>query len=127
MLYASVLYNGFLHTFFETQVQAYGTRTRPDIGVCASLTPFFFFFWQGHCHPKIVDALVAQAQKLTLASRAFSTDCLGEFAEYVTKYFGYDKVLPMVSWALRTCVAIIIIIFCLGTARLVPPSRSAQP
>lgn len=51
---------------------------------------------QGHCHPKIVEALVSQAQKLTLASRAFSTDCLGEFALYVTEYFGYDRVLPMV-------------------------------
>eukprot|EP00752_Nemacystus_decipiens_P007689 g6872.t1 len=50
---------------------------------------------QGHCHPKIVEALVSQAQKLTLASRAFSTDCLGEFALYMTSYFGYDRVLPM--------------------------------
>ncbi|CAN0427732.1 unnamed protein product, partial [Hapterophycus canaliculatus] len=50
---------------------------------------------QGHCHPKIVEALVSQAQTLTLASRAFSTDCLGEFAHYVTGYFGYDRVLPM--------------------------------
>ncbi|CBN75232.1 ornithine aminotransferase [Ectocarpus siliculosus] len=50
---------------------------------------------QGHCHPKIVGALVDQAQKLTLASRAFSTDCLGEFALYVTAYFGYDRILPM--------------------------------
>ncbi|CAN0338206.1 unnamed protein product [Ascophyllum nodosum] len=50
---------------------------------------------QGHCHPKIVGALIDQAQRLTLASRAFSTDCLGDFAEYVTKYFGYDRVLPM--------------------------------
>eukprot|EP00903_Cladosiphon_okamuranus_P017390 g16019.t1 len=50
---------------------------------------------QGHCHPKIVEALVTQAQKLTLASRAFSTDCLGEFALYMTAYFGYDRVLPM--------------------------------
>lgn len=41
---------------------------------------------------------MTQAQKLTLASRAFSTDCLGEFAEYITKYFGYDRVLPMVSF-----------------------------
>lgn len=51
---------------------------------------------QGHCHPKIVEALVSQAQQLTLASRAFSTDCLGEFALYMTTYFGYDRVLPMV-------------------------------
>lgn len=50
---------------------------------------------QGHCHPKIVKALVDQAQTLTLASRAFSTDCLGEFAQYITEYFDYDRVLPM--------------------------------
>lgn len=52
---------------------------------------------QGHCHPKIVGALVAQAQKLTLTSRAFHSDLLGEFAQYITAYFGYDKVLPMNS------------------------------
>ena len=52
---------------------------------------------QGHCHPKIVGALVEQAQKLTLTSRAFHSDSLGEFAEYITAYFGYDKVLPMNS------------------------------
>jgi ornithine--oxo-acid transaminase len=50
---------------------------------------------QGHCHPKIIKALMDQAQKLTLTSRAFYNNCLGEFEEYVTKYFGYDKVLPM--------------------------------
>lgn len=50
---------------------------------------------QGHCHPRIVEALVEQAQTLTLASRAFSTDTLGAFAEYMTSYFGYDRVLPM--------------------------------
>jgi ornithine--oxo-acid transaminase len=50
---------------------------------------------QGHCHPKIVASLVAQAHKLTLTSRAFHSDLLGEYAEYITKYFGYDKVLPM--------------------------------
>jgi ornithine--oxo-acid transaminase len=50
---------------------------------------------QGHCHPKIVDALVDQARKLTLTSRAFYNSVLGEYEEYVTKYFGYDKVLPM--------------------------------
>ncbi|MGK6351411.1 ornithine--oxo-acid transaminase [Parapedobacter sp. DT-150] len=52
---------------------------------------------QGHCHPKIIGALVEQAQKLTLTSRAFHSDLLGEYAEYITKYFGYDKVLPMNS------------------------------
>lgn len=52
---------------------------------------------QGHCHPKIVGALVAQAQKLTLTSRAFHSDLLGEYARYITAYFGYDRVLPMNS------------------------------
>ncbi len=50
---------------------------------------------QGHCHPKIVAALIEQAQKLTLTSRAFHSDLLGEYAKYITDYFGYDKVLPM--------------------------------
>ncbi len=50
---------------------------------------------QGHCHPKIVAALTEQAQKLTLTSRAFYNDLLGEYAHYITDYFGYDKVLPM--------------------------------
>jgi ornithine--oxo-acid transaminase len=50
---------------------------------------------QGHCHPKIVKAMTDQAQKLTLTSRAFYNDVLGEYEEYITKYFGYDKVLPM--------------------------------
>ncbi len=50
---------------------------------------------QGHCHPKIVNAMVDQAKTLTLTSRAFYNNVLGEYEEYVTKYFGYDKVLPM--------------------------------
>ena len=50
---------------------------------------------QGHCHPKIVNALKEQAEKLTLTSRAFYNDSLGEYEKYVTEYFGYDKVLPM--------------------------------
>ncbi len=50
---------------------------------------------QGHCHPKIIGAMTEQAKKLTLTSRAFYNDVLGEFEEYVTNYFGYDKVLPM--------------------------------
>ncbi len=50
---------------------------------------------QGHCHPKIVNAFIQQAQKLTLTSRAFYSDLLGEFAKFITDYFGYDKVLPM--------------------------------
>lgn len=54
---------------------------------------------QGHCHPKIVKALTDQAQKLTLTSRAFYNSVLGEYEEYITKYFSYDKVLPMNSGA----------------------------
>ncbi len=54
---------------------------------------------QGHCHPKIVAAMQEQAPKLTLTSRAFYTSVLGEYEEYVTRYFGYDKVLPMNSGA----------------------------
>lgn len=50
---------------------------------------------QGHCHPKIIKALTDQAQTLTLTSRAFYNDCLGPYEEYISKYFGYDKVLPM--------------------------------
>ena len=50
---------------------------------------------QGHCHPKIVDALITQAKKLTLTSRAFHSNLLGEYAQYITSYFCYDKVLPM--------------------------------
>ncbi len=50
---------------------------------------------QGHCHPKIIASLIDQAQKLTLTSRAFHNNLLGEYAKYITNYFGYDKVLPM--------------------------------
>lgn len=50
---------------------------------------------QGHCHPRIIAALTAQASRLTLTSRAFHNDRLGEYAEFICKYFGYDKVLPM--------------------------------
>lgn len=50
---------------------------------------------QGHCHPKIIAALVEQAQKLTLTSRAFHSNLLGDYEKYITNYFGYDKVLPM--------------------------------
>ncbi|WPV64969.1 ornithine--oxo-acid transaminase [Chitinophaga sp. LS1] len=50
---------------------------------------------QGHCHPILVQALIDQAQKLTLTSRAFHNDVLGEYAAFITNYFGYDKVLPM--------------------------------
>ncbi|MCL1850932.1 MAG: ornithine--oxo-acid transaminase [Bacteroidetes bacterium] len=54
---------------------------------------------QGHCHPKIVDALCEQAQTLTLTSRAFYNDVLGVYEKYVTEYFKYDRVLPMNSGA----------------------------
>ncbi|MCF6168208.1 ornithine--oxo-acid transaminase [Lutibacter sp.] len=54
---------------------------------------------QGHCHPKIIKALTNQAQTLTLTSRAFYNDILGKYEEYVTQYFGFDKVLPMNSGA----------------------------
>jgi ornithine--oxo-acid transaminase len=50
---------------------------------------------QGHCHPRIINKLIEQAQKLTLTSRAFFNSSLGEFEKYITNYFGYDKVLPM--------------------------------
>lgn len=64
---------------------------------------------QGHCHPKIIGALVNQAQTLTLTSRAFYNDKLGKYEEFVTKYFGFDKVLPMntgaeaVETAIKLC------------------------
>lgn len=64
---------------------------------------------QGHCHPKIVGAMVKQAQTLTLTSRAFYNDQLGNYEEFVTRYFGFDKVLPMntgaeaVETALKLC------------------------
>ena len=54
---------------------------------------------QGHCHPKILDALIDQAQQLTLTSRAFYNNKLGEFAQYITTLLGYDNVLPMNSGA----------------------------
>ncbi|MFV5689463.1 ornithine--oxo-acid transaminase [Flavobacterium sp. ZT3R25] len=64
---------------------------------------------QGHCHPKIVAAMVKQAQTLTLTSRAFYNDQLGPYEEFITEYFGFDKVLPMntgaeaVETALKLC------------------------
>lgn len=54
---------------------------------------------QGHCHPKIVEAMVDQAGTLTLTSRAFYNNLLGVYEKYITEYFGYDKVLPMNSGA----------------------------
>jgi len=54
---------------------------------------------QGHCHPKIVGAMIEQAQTLTLTSRAFYNNVLGVYEKYITEYFGYDKVLPMNSGA----------------------------
>ena len=50
---------------------------------------------QGHCHPKIINALKSQAENLTLTSRAFYNDMLGKYEKYITQYFGFDKVLPM--------------------------------
>jgi ornithine--oxo-acid transaminase len=50
---------------------------------------------QGHCHPAIINTLIEQAQKLTLTSRAFHSDLLGEYAKFITSCFGYQKVLPM--------------------------------
>ncbi|MEO7768995.1 MAG: aminotransferase class III-fold pyridoxal phosphate-dependent enzyme, partial [Ferruginibacter sp.] len=64
---------------------------------------------QGHSHPKIVGALIKQAQLLTLTSRAFHNNLLGEYEKYITNYFGYDKVLPMntgveaVETAIKLC------------------------
>ncbi|TJY34063.1 ornithine--oxo-acid transaminase [Pontimicrobium aquaticum] len=64
---------------------------------------------QGHCHPKIVDALIEQSKTLTLTSRAFYNDMLGKYEKYVTEYFGFDKVLPIntgaeaVETALKVC------------------------
>lgn len=64
---------------------------------------------QGHCHPKIVNAMITQAQTLTLTSRAFYNDQLGPYEKYITSYFGFDKVLPMntgaeaVETALKLC------------------------
>jgi len=64
---------------------------------------------QGHCHPRIIQSLIDQAQNLTLTSRAFHSDALGEFTQYITQFFKYDKVLPMntgveaVETALKLC------------------------
>lgn len=64
---------------------------------------------QGHCHPKIVQSFIEQSQKLTLTSRAFYNNILGEYEKFITEYFGYDKVLPMntgveaVETAIKLC------------------------
>ena len=64
---------------------------------------------QGHSHPKIIETLIEQSQKLTLTSRAFYNNVLGEYAAFITRYFGYDKVLPMntgveaVETAIKLC------------------------
>ena len=50
---------------------------------------------QGHCHPRIVNAMVNQAKTLTLTSRAFYNDVLGDYEKYATEVFGFDKLLPM--------------------------------
>src|ERR1700741_5362540 len=63
----------------------------------------------GHCHPRIIETFLEQAQRLTLTSRAFHNDVLGEYAEFITRFFGYDKVLPMntgveaVETAIKLC------------------------
>ncbi|WP_340067008.1 ornithine--oxo-acid transaminase [Ascidiimonas aurantiaca] len=64
---------------------------------------------QGHCHPRIIDAMISQAKKLTLTSRAFYNDKLGPYEQYTTSYFGFDKLLPMntgaeaVETAIKIC------------------------
>lgn len=64
---------------------------------------------QGHCHPRIIDALTDQAQTLTLTSRAFYNDMLGRYEQYATRYFGYEKLLPIntgaeaVETAIKLC------------------------
>ncbi len=64
---------------------------------------------QGHCHPKIIESLIEQAQELTLTSRAFHSEALSKFTQFITTFFGYDKVLPMntgaeaVETALKLC------------------------
>jgi ornithine--oxo-acid transaminase len=67
---------------------------------------------QGHCHPKIVAALKEQADILTLTSRAFYSDVLGEYSEYMTRLFGYDKVLPMNTGKESLLVSNVIFIRC---------------
>lgn len=74
---------------------------------------------QGHCHPKIIGALNAQASKLTLTSRAFYNNVLGAYEEYITNLFGYNKVLPMntgtqgTNWYLTfLCVFVQLFVFC---------------
>jgi len=64
---------------------------------------------QGHCHPVILQTFIEQSQQLTLTSRAFHSDRLGEYVKFITDYFGYDKVLPMntgveaVETAIKLC------------------------
>ena len=64
---------------------------------------------QGHCHPEIVGAMTRQAETLTLTSRAFYNDVLGQYEKFITEYFGFDKVLPMntgaeaVETAIKIC------------------------
>src|SRR5687767_11366330 len=64
---------------------------------------------QGHCHPKIVQSFIEQSQQLTLTSRAFHSERLAEYTEFITRFFGYDKILPMntgveaVETAIKLC------------------------
>ena len=71
---------------------------------------------QGHGHSKILDALIKQSAKISLTSRAFHNSVLGEYEEYITKLFGYDKVLPMNTGVLFLCffVCCSFLSFCAG-------------
>lgn len=115
-----------LSTFFIDQEENYGAHNYHPLPVVLSKgkgvyvwdvegKKYFDFLSaysavnQGHCHPKIIDALVEQASKLTLTSRAFYNDKLGPYEQYVTEFFGFDKVLPMntgaeaVETAIKIC------------------------
>ena len=103
--------HGGVHNYHPVPGIGYGRRC-----VCMDVEGKYYDFLsaysavnQGHCHPRIIDTLVKQARKLTLTSRAFYNSQLGRCEEFVTRYFGYDKVLPMntgaeaVETALKLC------------------------
>ena len=79
---------------------------------------------QGHCHPKIVKAMTDQAQKLALTSRAFYNDVLGEWEEFVTRFFGYDKVLPMNTGAEADETAVKLCRTCADMTKGVPAGKA---
>ena len=79
---------------------------------------------QGHCHPKIVAALNKQAETLTLTSRAFFNDQLGPYEEYLTTYFGFDKVLPMYTGAEAVETAIKITRKCAYEVKGIPENQA---